>query len=104
MKYMGHYPFTLFNGMTVLVLALTLLLVWRRFKGAPDANWPLAGYAVMGGFTAGFSGGLNPYWVTAGVACGVAIRLGFHPRQMRWLEAIPLGYVTWRCLGLLLMW
>jgi hypothetical protein len=52
----------------------------------------------------GFSGGLNPYWVAAGVACAVAIRLGFHPRQVRWVEAIPLAYVAWRCVGLLLMW
>jgi hypothetical protein len=101
---MGHYPFTLFNGATVLVLWLTVLLVWRRFRGALAANWPLVCYAVMVGYTIGFSGGLNRYWVAAGVACAVAIRLGFRPRQMRWVEAIPLAYVAWRCVGLLSMW
>src|SRR5580698_8104675 len=101
---MGHYPFTLFNGITALVLALTLMLLWRRFRGALAANLPLVCYAAVGGYTIAFSGGLNPYWVAAGVACGVAIRVGFHPRQVRWLEAIPLGYVAWRCVGLLLMW
>lgn len=101
---MGYYPLTLFNGITVLVLALALLLVWRRVRGSLAANWPLACYAVIASYTIGFSGGLNPYWVAAGAACAVAIRLGFYPRQVRWVEAIPLGYVAWRCLGLLLMW
>jgi DNA topoisomerase VI subunit B len=80
------------------------MLVWRRFRGALAANWPLVCYAAIAAYTMGFSGGLNPYWVAAGVACGAAIRLGFHPRQLRWVEAIPLGYVAWRCVGLLLMW
>jgi hypothetical protein len=104
MERMGHYPFTLFNGITGLVLALTPMLVWRRFRGALAANWPLVCYAAIAAYTMGFSGGLNPYWVAAGVACGAAIRLGFHPRQLRWVEAIPLGYVAWRCVGLLSMW
>jgi len=101
---MGHYPFTLFNGITLLVLALTLVLMWQRWRGSLAANWPLACYAVIAAYTIGFSGGLNPYCVVAGVACTVAIRLRFHPRQVRWVEAIPLAYVAWRCVGLLSMW
>jgi hypothetical protein len=101
---MGHYPFTLFNGITALVLALTLMLLWQRFRGALAANWPLVCYAAVAGYTIAFSGGLNPYGVAAGAACGVAIRIGFHPTLVRWLEAIPLGYVVCRCVGLLLMW
>jgi len=101
---MGHYPFTLFNGITVFVMVLTLMLVWQRFRGALAANWPLLCYAVIAGYTLGFSGGLNPYWVAVAIVCAVAIRLGFRPRQVRWVEVIPLGYVAWRCVGLLLMW
>jgi hypothetical protein len=104
MERMGHYPFTMFNGITVLVLALTLLVVWRRFRGPLAANWPLLYYAAIAGYTIAFSGGLNPYWVAAATACGVAIRFGFHPRQVRWVEAVALGYVASRCVGLLLMW
>jgi hypothetical protein len=104
LKRVGHYPFTQFNGITVCVLALTVLLVWRRFQGTLDTNWPLACYAVIAAHAMVFSRGLNPYWVAAGVACGVAIRLGFRPRQVRWVEAIPLAYVAWRCVGLLFMW
>jgi hypothetical protein len=101
---MGHYPFTLFNGATVLVLAMAVAIAWRRWRGSLAANWPLACYALIAGYTFGFSGGLNPYWVAAGAACAVAVRLGFYPRQARLVEAIPLAYVAWRCVGLLLMW
>ena len=101
---MGHYPFTLFNGLTLIVLVLAFVIAWRRWRGPLDANWPLAGYAAVAAYTIGFSGGLNPYWVAGSVACAVAIRVGFYPRQLRWVEAIALGYVAWRCVGLLLMW
>ena len=101
---MGHYPFTLFNALTLLVLALALIIEWRRRRGPLTANWPLAGYAAIAGYTIAFSRGLNPYWVAAGAACAVAIRLGFYPRQLRWVEAVALAYVAWRSIGLLLMW
>lgn len=101
---MGHYPFTLFNGATVLVLVSTLAIMWGRFRGALASNWPLACYALIVAHAIGFSGGLNRYWTAAAVLCAVAIRLGFRPRQMRWIEAIPLAYIAWRCVGLLLMW
>jgi len=101
---MGHYPFTLFNGITVCVLALTLLLLWRRFRGALNGNWPLVCYAVIAGYTIGFSGGLNPYWVGAAAACAVAIRWGLYQRYVRWVEAIALVYVAGRCVGLVMMW
>jgi len=101
---MGHYPFTLFNGITALILVLTLLLVWRRFRGAVRVNWPLIYYAAVVGYTIGFGGGLNGYWVAAGVACALAIRLGNLPQWVRWLELAPLAYIVWRSTGLILMW
>ena len=101
---MGHYPYTLFNGITLLVLALTLLLLWQRFRRSLAANWPLACYAVIAAYTFGFSGGLSPYWVAAALACAVAIRLGFYPRRVRWIEAIALACIAWRCVALLSMW
>jgi len=101
---MGHYPFTLFNGVTSLVLSLTLLIWWGRFRGRLAANWPLACYALIVGHTLAFSGGLNPFWVAAGVLCALAIRLGFYARQVRWFEMIPLAYIAYRCVGLVLMW
>jgi hypothetical protein len=101
---MGHYPFTLFNGITLFVPIFTFLVVWQRFRGQPGSNWPLVCYAVMVGYTIGFSGGLSPYWVAAGVLCALAIRFGFYPARVRVAELLPLGYVAWRSVGLLLMW
>lgn len=101
---MGHYPFTLFNAVTLLILALTLLLAWRRLRGSTRANWPLIYYTAVVGYTIGFSGGLNPYWVAAAVACAVAERGGFYASRIRFAELIPLTYMAWRSLGLLLMW
>jgi hypothetical protein len=104
MEPMGHYPFTMFNGATVVALTMAVVVVWGRFRGAYGANWPLVCYAVMVGYTIGFQGGLNPYWMTAAGVCALAIRFGLYPRQVRWAEALALGYVAWRCMNLLLMW
>lgn len=100
---MGLFRFTLFNGITLFVLALTLVLAWRRFAGKP-VNWPLAYYAAVAGYTIAFSYSLNPYWVAFGAACAVAIRFGFQAARLRFVELAPLGYVAWRCVGLVLMW
>jgi hypothetical protein len=100
---MEYFRFTLFNSITLFVLGLTLVLVWRRFAGKP-VNWPFAYYAAVVGYTIAFSYGLNPYWVVFGVICALAIRFGFQPGRVRLLELLPLGYVTWRCIGLVLMW
>ena len=101
---MEHFRFTLFNGLTLFILALAILIAWRRFAGALASNWPLAGWAAIVGYTIAFSGGLNPYWVAAGVICALAIRFGFHPARVRWLELLPLAYTVWRCIGLVLLW
>jgi hypothetical protein len=101
---MENFRFTPFNDITLLVMALTIVLVWRRFAGALAANWPLAYYAALVAYTIVFSGGLNPYWVAAGVACGLAIRCKLYPARVRLVELFPLGYVIWRCVGLVLMW
>ena len=101
---MGHYPFTLFNGITLLILVLTALVVWQRFRGQPASNWPLVCYGAIAGYTAGFSGGLNAYWVAGGAACALAIRFGLYPSRVRLVELLPLGYVAWRSVALILMW
>jgi hypothetical protein len=102
---MGHYPFTPFNCITAVVLALALLLVWRRFSGpAPTANWPLVYWVIVAVYTIGLPGGLNPYWVGTGVLCAIAIRFGFYAKLVRWVELVALGYVAWRSVGLLMMW
>jgi hypothetical protein len=99
-----HYPFTLFNCITAAVLIATLLMFRHRFAGDFRANWPLGYYAAVGSYSAGFAGSLNPFWVAAGAACAVVIRLGVYPRGVRFAELLPLAYVAWRCVALLLMW
>lgn len=101
---MGHYPFTLFNIITALVMAVTVLLLWRRVRGATTSNWPLVYYAILAAYAMGFSGSMNPYWVGLGAACGIGIRLEYYPRLLRWPETAALAYVVWRCVALLAMW
>jgi hypothetical protein len=101
---MGHYPFTFFNGVTVSVLALTLSLLWWRFRRPLNSNWPLAVYAAIVGYTIGFSGGLNPYWVAAAAVCALAIRFGPHPSVVKRVELLPIGYMMCRCVGLIMRW
>jgi hypothetical protein len=101
---MGHYPFTLFNAFSALIILLTLLLLWHRFAGSLFSNWPLAYYTALFGYTLLFSRGLQPYGVAVAAACALAIRFGLYAERVRLLEAIPLAYVMWRCLGLILLW
>jgi len=83
---------------------LALAIAWQLLRGRPGANWPLAGYAAIAGYTIAFAGGLNPYWVAAGAVCALAVRFAFYPRQVRWAEMAVMAYVVWRSVGLLLMW
>lgn len=101
---MGHYPFTLFNCVTALILALALVVAWARLRRPLDVSWPLVIYALIAIYALAFSGGLNLYWVGAAVIFAVTVRAGLYPRITRWGEWIALAYIVWRCLGLILMW
>jgi len=101
---MGHYPFTLFNGLTLLVLILAILIAGWRFRRPLDSNWPLVFYAAIIGHTIVFAYGLNPYGVAAGAFCALAIRFGIYPTRVRFMELAPLAYLAWRAVGLILMW
>ena len=101
---MGHYPFTLFNGITLLVLILALAIAWMRFRRPGVSIWPAICYVLIAAYTWGFAGSLNPYWVAGGAACAVAIRAGLQPARLRFVELIPLAYIVYRSIALLLMW
>ena len=101
---MEYFSFTLFNSITLLILTMTLVLVWRRAAGALASDWPIAVHATIVAYAYLFPGGLNLYWVAAGAVCGLVIRIGFYPATLRLVEAVPLGYVAWRCVGLVLLW
>jgi hypothetical protein len=95
------FRFTLFNGCTLLVMAMTIAALVRRFQVPAGSNWPLVYYGVLLGYAFGFKYSLSPYWVVAGLAVALAQRL---PRLafLRCAELVVLVYVSWRCLELLL--
>jgi hypothetical protein len=101
---MEYFRFTLFNSITLLMMALTAVVAVHRFRGRHSSNWPLVYYAVLLGYTFGFEGGLRPEMVLAGLGCAVSIRFGFFWKVVRVGELVVLGYVLWRCLGLIMMW
>jgi hypothetical protein len=101
---MENFRFTLFNGITLFILALTIAIAIHRIRARKAGNWPLAYYVVALGFAFGFPYSLNLACVFAGLALALAIRLGFLPWAARWAELAIWAYVLARCMALLLMW
>jgi hypothetical protein len=102
------FKFTLFNSITLFVMAATAWMAYARFRFRLDSNWLPVYYLLILGFWMGFDGSLNTWWVLAGVAAAVLLRsrLARGPFQngVRVTELGFLGYVLWRGLGLLLLW
>ncbi len=101
---MEYFRFTLFNSLTLLIMALTILTGVSRWTGGLKSNWPLVYYAMLLGYTIGFKYGLNPYWISAGTLTALLIRFSRWGLRTRWAEAVVFGYVLWRCVGLILLW
>lgn len=99
---------TLFNSITLFVMALTVWTAYARFRFRLASNWFALYYAVMAGFWLGFDGSLNNWWLGAGALSAVLLRADFLrgiPLQVvRAAELAFFGYVLWRGLGLLLLW
>jgi hypothetical protein len=102
------FRFTLFNSITLLVMAATLWTGFARWRFRVDSNWFALYYFLILGFWFGFDGSLNTAWTMAGVAAAIVLRA--NPKRAtvlngaRVLEAVFFGYVLWRGLGLLLLW
>jgi hypothetical protein len=101
---MDHFRFTLFNAITLLILALTAAMAVHLIRARNAGQWPLAYYPVTAGFALGFPYSLNLLWVGAGLVLGVTLRAGWLPWKLRWLELPVLAYFAWRCVALLMMW
>ena len=103
-----YFRFTLFNSLTLLVMALTIGMIYARFRYRLENTWLLAYYVIVAGFWLAFEGSLAAPWVVGGIACGVLLRFefmgGFVLNSVRVLEMVFFGYVLWRCLALLLLW
>ena len=102
-----YFRWTLFNGCTLLLMALTIPVAVARLRGVLESNWPLLYYAALLAYWKAFEGGLSTYAVLLGVACGVLLRfefLGGVPLTfVRVLEYFFFAYVLWRGLTLVLM-
>jgi hypothetical protein len=103
-----EFKFTLFNSITLLVMAVTAWMTFARFRFRLDSNWLPLYYLLILGFWAGFDGSLNTWWVVAGVAAAVLLRSRKIRAPLlngvRGLELGFFGYVLWRGVGLLLLW
>ncbi len=103
-----YFRFTLFNGVTLFVIALTATMVLVRFRFAMDATWPLVYYALLFGYAEAFEGSLSCYWILAGLAFGLLLRFEFMGSAVTKIvlagELIVFGYVIIRGLQLLFLW
>lgn len=103
-----YFRFTLFNNLTLALMALTIWMAVARFTMRQESNWPLVYYFLLAVYWKAFEGGLNGYWVLAGVACGLLLRFEFLGgpvlKMVRGAELAVFAYVLWRSTGLLLGW
>lgn len=102
------FRLTLFNSITLLVMAATLWTAYARWRFRIDSKWFALYYFLILGFWSGFDGSLNTWWVMAGVAAAIVLRANPKRRDVRngvrLLEAMFFAYALWRGLGLLLLW
>jgi hypothetical protein len=102
---MENIRFTLFNNLTLVMLALTAGMAVVRARVRPQASWPLAYYVLVLAFALGFRYSLNPWFAGAGGVCALMVRAG-HPAApvARLAEFAVLAYIFARLVALLLMW
>jgi hypothetical protein len=101
---MEFFRFTLFNSLTLFVMAATLGMVAVRAMAAPAARWPAGYWVLVAAFALAFQYSLNLYLVAVGLLAAVLVRFMSRPMIARVLEFAVMGYVFTRCLGLLLLW
>lgn len=103
-----YFHFTLFNVITLFMMAATVVMAIKRFQLRLDTNWPLLYYAILVAYARSFRYSLNDYWLFTGVACALVLRFeflgGIFEKAIRAVELAVLAYVLWRCLGLILGW
>ncbi len=99
-----EFRFTLFNGITLVVMAATLATAYLRAAGRDGSKWPLAYYGFAAAYAAVFARGLDIRVVLAGAALTLLVRFGILSKAARLLEMLVFAAIFWRALGLLLMW
>jgi hypothetical protein len=103
-----YFQITLFNIVTLLLMAATLLVAAKRLSSAVDSNWPMVYYGVLMAYWRGYAYTLDNYWVLGGLLCGLLLRFEFlggaAEKLIRALEVIVFAYVALRCVKLILRW
>lgn len=99
---MENVRFTLFNGITLLVMALTAAMAVARIRKGPV--WPAAYYLAIAGYAIAFPHSLNLYMVLAGIVCALLLRYGVLGRVPLLGEFGVLAYVLGRSAALVMMW
>ncbi|MCS7314893.1 MAG: hypothetical protein RMI94_05685 [Bryobacterales bacterium] len=102
-----YFRFTLFNSLTLLVMAASAAMIWIRLRFSVEKTWPLGYYAILIAYSEAFPGSLSPYAVFGGVVCGLLLRFEFMGgavlQSVRVIEMGIFGYVLVRGTQLLLM-
>ena len=103
-----HFQVTLFSVITMILMGLTVWVIVTRTRGKHESNWPLVYYALVLIYWKAFAGGLNVYWVYAGVVSAVFLRFEFMGGAVltfvRMVEYFFLVYVIVRGLQLIFLW
>jgi hypothetical protein len=98
--------FTLFNAITLLIMAATLVTGVALARRKLTPNWPFAYYLLIVAYWKVFEGALNTFWVFAGLSCAVFLRfhvLGGRAERVLWWGALAaLGYIFLRGVDLIL--
>ena len=100
------FRLTLFNSITLLIMAVTLLTGLGFVRKKISLNWPFLYYPVILAYWKAFDGALNTWWVLTGLGCTLVLRFvrreGAFTRVVWWIEVAALAYVLLRGLDLLL--
>jgi len=103
-----YFQITLFNVVTLFLIAATLVVTVKRLTASADSNWPLAYYGLLLTYWRGYMYTLDNYWVIGGVLCGLVLRFEFLggaiEKIIRALELLVFGYVVWSGVRLVLRW
>jgi hypothetical protein len=96
------------NLTTLLLVAITIWVIYARFRMKLDTSWPLFYYLAVVAYSKTFPDLFSPIMVYIGVVCGLLLRFefmgGFILQAVRAVELVVLAYFVWNCLGFVFWW
>lgn len=101
---MESFRFTLFNSITLFIMAATVGVAALRAAGRAGSKWPLAYYPLLLAYALGFPYSVRPLAAAVGLMLSLLVRFGVLALPARLAELLVLAYVFWRGVSLLMMW